>query len=113
MVTVYNGKPNNLEGREQKEISSYELLDELNIDYISADHESAMTMEACQEIDKALDTNICKNLFLCNRQETQFYLLLIPDGKKFKTKELSSQLGVARLSFANAEHMQKHLNKLL
>ncbi len=110
MVTVYNGKPNNLEGREQKEILSYELLDELNIDYISADHESAMTMEACQEIDKALDTHICKNLFLCNRQETQFYLLLIPDGKKFKTKELSSQLGVARLSFANAEHMQKHLN---
>ena len=62
-----------------------------------------MTMEACEEIDHALgdNTTICKNLFLCNRQETDFYLLLMPGDKPFKTKDLSVQIHSARLSFAN------------
>ena len=69
-----------------------------------------MTMEACGEIDDLLQATICKNLFLCNRQETDFYLLLMPGEKKFKTKDLSAQLGVSRLSFANEAYMQKFLD---
>ena len=69
-----------------------------------------MTMEACEEIDKTLGAVMCKNLFLSNRQETSFYLLLIPADKPFKTKDLSAQLGVARLSFGKAEYMEKYLD---
>ena len=88
----------------------YDLLDELHIDFQRIDHEVAMTMEACEEIDKALHATICKNLFLCNRQETAFYLLMMPGDKKFKTKELSKQLGVARLSFARESFMEELLD---
>ena len=89
----------------------YDLLDALGILYDRVDHEAAMTKEACLEIDRILTPAVvCKNLFLCNRQQTSFYLLMIRDDKKFKTKEISHQIGSARLSFASAEYMQKYLD---
>lgn len=106
------GAPNDFSGRESKEIRSYELLDKLELEYFRIDHEPAMTMEACEEIDKILGAKMCKNLFLCNRQETDFYLLLMPGEKPFKTKDLSAQLGVARLSFGKAEYMESFLDIL-
>lgn len=109
-MELVKGRPGNTEGRMDKEIRVYDLLDSLGIEYLRVDHEAAYTMEACQEIDRLLDCMICKNLFLCNRQKTAFYLLLIPDGKVFKTKELSKQIGSARLSFADAEDMEKYLD---
>ena len=69
-----------------------------------------MTIDACQEIDVVLNAAICKNLFLCNRQETQFYLLMLPGEKKFKTKEVSAQIGSARLSFAKDIYMEEFLD---
>ncbi len=110
MLILENGRPQNEEGRLEKEIRSYDFLDGLGIEYDRVDHECAMTMEVCAEIDKVLDAPTCKNLFLCNRQETNFYLLLIDANKIFKTKFLSSQLGVARLSFANEKHMEELLD---
>lgn len=104
------GRPESTEGRLEKEIRVYDYLDRLNIEYERIDHEVAMTMEACQEIDRALEATICKNLFLCNRQETSFYLLMMPGDKKFKTKELSKQIGTSRLSFAKDEYMLKYLD---
>ncbi|MCQ2507173.1 MAG: prolyl-tRNA synthetase associated domain-containing protein [Dorea sp.] len=103
-------KPENLENRLDRERRVYDLLDQLQIDYITVDHEAAFTMEACQEVDKQLGTAMCKNLFLCNRQKTQFYLLLLPGDKVFKTKNLSKQLGCARLSFAGPEFMEEYLD---
>ena len=67
-------------------------------------------MEACNVIDAVLGVVICKNLFLCNRQKTVFYLLMMPGDKKFRTKELSSQINSARLSFADPEDMLKYLD---
>ena len=67
-------------------------------------------MELCNAIDAVLGVIICKNLFLCNRQKTAFYLLMMPGDKKFKTKELSAQINSARLSFADAEDMLKYLD---
>lgn len=99
-MELVNGRPEDTAGRLEKEIRTYDFLDSLGVAYQRIDHEAAMTMEACEEIDKMLDATICKNLFLCNRQETSFYLLMIPGDKKFKTKELSSQIGSARLSFS-------------
>ena len=96
--------------RLEKEMRVYELLEKLNIPYERVDHEEAMTMEACEEIDKALGVTMCKNLFLCNRQKTDFYLLLMPGEKKFLTKDFSKQLGVSRLSFADGEFMEKYLD---
>lgn len=109
-LILHKGRPQNAEGRLEKEIKVYDLLDSLGIEYGRIDHAPAMTMEACLEIDKALNAVICKNLFLCNRQKTQFYLLMIPGDKTFHTKEISSQIGSARLSFADASFMEEFLD---
>ncbi len=105
-----NGRPENETGRLAKEIRVYDMLDKLGVPYQRVDHEAAMTMEACREIDKVLDATTCKNLLLCNRQKTDFYLLLMPGDKAFQTKELSAQLGVSRLSFAAPEAMEEYLD---
>lgn len=110
MLELENGRPKDLSGRLDKEIRTYDLLDKLGIEYQRIDHEAAMTMEVCEEIDKALQATICKNLFLCNRQETDFYLLMMPGDKKFKTKDLSKALGISRLSFAKEEAMRQLLD---
>ena len=110
MLELKEGRPDDCTGRLEKEIRTYDFLDELGIEYKRIDHEAAFTMEVCAEIDAALDATICKNLFLCNKQETDFYLLMMPGDKKFKTKDLSKQLEVARLSFANEEYMEKFLD---
>ena len=109
-MIVEKGRPASVEGRLKKEIKSYDLLDLLGIEYVRADHEAAMTMEACEEIDVALGVKICKNLFLTNRQQTAFYLLLIPADKPFKTKDLSAQIGSSRLSFGSHELMEELLD---
>ena len=110
MLQLLNGRPATNEGRLEKEIRCYDLLDALNIPYQRIDHEAAMTMEACAEIDKALDATICKNLLLCNRQCTKFYLLMLPGEKHFKTSAFSKQIGASRLSFASPEYMEKFLD---
>lgn len=109
-LTLQKGRPAENTGRLQKEIRVYDLLDRLRIEYWRLDHAPAMTMEVCREIDEALCATICKNLFLCNRQKTQFYLLMIPGDKSFKTKELSAQIGSARLSFADEASMERLLD---
>ena len=111
-MELQKGRPENTDNRLNKEIRVYDFLDKLGIQYQRIDHEAAMTMEACEEIDHALgdNTTICKNLFLCNRQETDFYLLLMPGDKPFKTKDLSAQIHSARLSFAKPEYMEKYLD---
>ena len=90
--------------------AAFALLDQLGIPYERVEHAPANTMEDCQDIDQALNTKICKNLFLCNRQKTEFYLLSMPGEKPFQTKELSKQIGSARLSFASAEAMEELLH---
>ena len=109
-MQLYAGRPENTEGRLPREIHTYDYLDNLGIDYLRTDHGRADNMEACNEIDAVLGVLICKNLFLCNRQKTNFYLLMMPGDKKFKTKELSSQINSARLSFADPEDMLKYLD---
>ena len=109
-MELYNGRPENAEGRLAKEIRGYDFLDALGIEYQRVDHEAAMTIDACEEIDRTLEISICKNLFLCNRQETSFYLLMMPGDKKFKTKDLSAQINSARLSFGKPEYMEEFLD---
>ena len=109
-MKLQNGRPTDTTGRLEKELRCYDLLDRLGVPYERVDHAPAMTMEVCQEIDCVLNAVICKNLFLCNRQETAFYLLMIPDTKVFHTKDLSAQIGSARLSFAKPEYMEKFLD---
>lgn len=109
-MELQKGRPLDETGRLEKEIRTYDLLDRLGVAYERVDHEAAMTMEVCQEIDEVLQATICKNLFLCNRQETVFYLLMMPDDKPFRTKDLSAQIGSARLSFAKPEYMEQFLD---
>lgn len=128
MLTIYKGRPADTTGRQEREIRVYDLLDKLGVDYDRLDHNAAMTMEVCAEIDAAFGRTtlkefqagpdgertkhaiICKNLFLCNRQKTKYYLLMIPGDKKFLTKNLSAQINSARLSFADEEDMLRLLD---
>ncbi len=109
-MELFDGRPENEEGRLPREVRTYDFLDNLGIEYQRTDHEPADNMEACNEIDAVLGVLICKNLFLCNRQKTHFYLLMMPGDKKFKTKELSAQINSARLSFADADAMLAYLD---
>ena len=109
-MIIEKGRPASTDGRLKKEIKAYDLLDSLGIEYERADHEPAMTMEACLEIDASLGAKTCKNLFLTNRQQTAFYLLLIPGDKPFKTKDISAQIGSSRLSFGSHELMEELLD---
>lgn len=109
-MELQKGRPADITGRLEKEIRTYDLLDRLGVEYERIDHEPAMTMEDCKEVDQLLEAVICKNLFLCNRQKTAFYLLMIPDTKVFHTKDLSAQIGSARLSFAKPEYMEEFLD---
>ncbi|MBQ9648426.1 MAG: prolyl-tRNA synthetase associated domain-containing protein [Oscillospiraceae bacterium] len=88
---------------------AFALLDELRVPYRRVEHAPAETMEVCAAISDALGARICKNLFLCNRQQTAFYLLTMPEDKPFHTKDLSRQIGSSRLSFASAEKMEELL----
>ena len=110
-LELVNGRPQDETGRLEKEIRTYDLLDSLGITYERVDHEEANTMEACAAVDEVLaPAVICKNLFLCNTQKTKFYLLMIKNDKKFKTKEISKQINSSRLSFAPPEYMEKYLD---
>ena len=110
-LTLVKGRPATNDGRLEKEIRTYDLLDSLGIEYERVDHEEANTMEACLAIDEVLaPAVICKNLFLCNAQKTKFYLLMIREDKKFLTKDISKQINSARLSFGPAEFMEQFLD---
>lgn len=105
--TVYSGAP--AEARDSREMAVYARLDALGISYLRCDHDHADTMEACEAVEAVLDVSICKNLLLTNRQQTDFYLLMMPARKPFKTRDLTKQLGCSRLSFATGEQMQSLL----
>lgn len=109
-MTIETGRPADCSGRLEKECAVYDLLEQLNIPFTRADHPAAFTMEECEAVSQALRTPICKNLFLCNRQKTAFYLLLLPASKPFRTKEITAQLGCARLSFAGEEQLASLLH---
>ncbi len=102
-MELLHGAPTDMTGRSEREIRTYEFLNRLGVPF-------DRTMEVCAEVDAILGVHICKNLFLCNRQKTNFYLLIMPGDKPFKTKELSGQMGVSRLSFADEEAMERLLD---
>lgn len=97
------------EERDPREMAVYALLEKLGISYARCDHDYANTMEDCLAVEAVLGVPVCKNLLLTNRQQTDFYLLMMPGDKPFKTKDLTAQLGCARLSFATPEHMERLL----
>ena len=109
-MELEQGRPANCADRLEKEVRVYDLLDNLGVNYQRIDHEAAMTMEACVAIDEVMGATMCKNLLLCNRQCTAFYLLLLPGDKPFKTSILSKQIGSSRLSFASREYMERFLD---
>lgn len=108
MYTLQSGAPE--DPRPENEAAVYAYLNALNVPFRRIDHEPVQTMEDCAAIDAALGGEICKNLFLCNQQKTVFYLLLIQETKCFKTKDISRQLGVSRLSFGSPESMEQLLH---
>lgn len=108
-IVLYDGAPSP-EGRYDKEMAVYKLLEQLAIPFKRVDHEPMMTVDACREVDKILNIEICKNLFLCNSQKTKFYLVMLPGDKRFDTKTFCKQINSPRLSFAPEEYMLQYLN---
>lgn len=106
--TVYKGRPS--DKRIEKEEKAYDLLEKCGIEFERVDHDAANTIEECLEVDELLEMEICKNLFLCNSSKTNYYLLLMPGSKKFRTAELSKQIGSSRLSFASYEDLERMLD---
>ncbi len=108
--TLYTGRPADM--RTPREERCYDLLDSLGVEYFRVDHEHADTIQDCELVENLLGAKICKNLFLTNRQQTDFYLLIMPGEKPFKTKLLSKQINTARLSFGTPEQMERYLDTL-
>ena len=106
----YRGKPKDLDKRQEKERKCYEFLEKIGIDYEVVDHEEASDMDKCLEIETVLGVKICKNIMLCNRQETIFFIFMMPGDKKYVTKDVSKKIGMSRLSFAKEEHLKDYLN---
>ena len=109
-MELVKGRPERVTDRLAKEIRVYDLLDSLGVAYERVDHEAAMTMAACEEIDKVLQATTCKNLLLCNRQQTAFYLLLLKPLTPFRTAVVSKLLGSSRLSFAPEDVLEELLH---
>ena len=111
-MELFHGSPADLTGRSEREKRTYAFLNRLGIPFDRTDHPDrpATSMEVCADVDAVLGVHICKNLFLCNRQKTKFYLLIMPGDKPFRTKELSGQLGISRLSFADEVAMAEMLD---
>lgn len=109
-MILENGRPSVADKREEKEIKVYDFLEKLGVSYARVDHAEAETMEICRDIEKILGCTICKNLLLCNRQKTAFYLLMMPGDKPFETKAFSKALEISRVSFADGEYMEKYLD---
>lgn len=111
-MELMHGSPKDMTGRKEREIRAYNFLDKIGVKFDRTDHpdQPATTMEVCASVDAVLGVHICKNLFLCNRQKTNFYLLIMPGDKPFKTKELSGQMGISRLSFADETAMEQYLD---
>lgn len=106
----YRGKPKDSDKRQEKERKCYEFLEKIGIDYEVVDHEEASDMDKCLEIETVLGVKICKNIMLCNRQETRFFIFMMPGDKKYVTKDVSKKIGMSRLSFAKEEHLKDYLN---
>ena len=108
-MQLYKGRPENEEGRPEKEIRVYDLLDSLRIEYYRIDHAPADGSDPAlmDEIESVLDARICNNLFLANRQRTQFCMMMIPSYKRFRSSDISKQAGRSRLHFAEPEYMEE------
>ena len=107
---LYKGRPVDIENRQDKEKRCYDFLDGLGVEYEVVDHDEASDMEKCKEIEGALEVKICKNIVLCNRQETRFFLFMMPGDKKYVTKDISKKLDMSRLSFAKENYLKEFLD---
>ena len=106
--TIYTARPT--DKRLPKEERVYDLLERLGIPFERVDHDAVGTIEGCAEIEKLLDIEICKNLFLRNSKGNQYYLLMLPGGKHLVTKDLAKKIGSTRLSFGTPEKMEEYLD---
>lgn len=106
--TIYTARPT--DKRLPKEERVYDLLERLGVPFERVDHDAVGTIEGCAEIEKLLEIEICKNLFLRNSKGDQYYLLMLPGGKHLVTKDLAKKIGSTRLSFGTPEKMEEYLD---
>ena len=83
----------------------YATFAEKDIPFGRVDTDPGITMEDCQYISAGLGVRVVKTLFLCNRQQTEFYLYVTTDDRPFVTREFCGALGIPRVSFAPADRL--------
>lgn len=104
------GTPADIESRSEKERQAYQFLNDLGINCSYVDHDVATNMTAVEEMDKALDLPLCKNLFLRNNNKSQYYIVMLPGEKQANLKELQKQIESSRLSFGNEDALMEYMN---
>ena len=102
---IYTVAPEHERG--EHETTVYKELDRLGIKYERVDNDTVETMEECVEISEKLGAEIRKTIVVCNRQKTDFYLVILPAGKRFDSKLFAAMMHTARVSFASPEDMQR------
>ena len=92
------------------ETKTYQELERLNIKYERVDNDTVEAMEECVEISKKLGAEIRKTIVVCNRQKTQFFLVILPANKRFDSKLFAAMMHTARVSFASPASVMGILN---
>lgn len=105
---IKNSAPTTFKTELQKTV--YETLSKLGISFQRVDTDEAITMEDCVLINRKLDMKMVKTLFVCNRQQTEFYIFVTCGDKPFRSKDFSHALGISRVSFAPVELMRSMLH---
>ena len=95
--TRYTGRPQGGPARDPREMACYDFLDSLGVSYDRVDHDPAFHIETCHQVETVLEAPIAKNLFLCNRQKTQFYLLRVQPGSASLLCLLQDREGLVQL----------------
>ena len=89
----------------------YDALKNMGIAYDVVQHAPASSMEECAWVMEPLNATCVKNIFLCPRNQSRFYLLITRPEAKLKTSDISKQAGASRLAFAPEEKLWHYLRE--
>lgn len=106
---VHQGAPD--DQRQGLESQAYDTLKKLGIPFERVDNDAVEAMADCVEISERLGAEIRKTVLLCNRQKTEYHMLIMSADKPFVTKDYSEAVGCARMSFASGDAMVELLGQ--
>lgn len=85
-----------------------EVLKDMEIDYEIITHPAVYTSKEADDYVKDREGIFSKTLFLSDKKDKNFYLIIINDSKRLDIKKLSDVIG-QRLHFAKEEDLMKKM----